>query len=59
MQYLQKRFEKGKLWVEDYMASHHRCMALSLPEAHADLLQFQRSEQGGQGLLHCIQVKGL
>lgn len=45
--YMHARFLKGKQWVENWMGSHHRCMALSLKEAHADLLKWQRAETSG------------
>lgn len=53
MQYLQKRFEKGKEWVEQFTRKNHRIIGLSLMETHADLLQWQRSDSGGVGLLDC------
>ncbi|CAK9004950.1 Uncharacterized protein SCF082_LOCUS8393 [Durusdinium trenchii] len=50
VKFLQGRFERGKAWCHKYMSGHHRYVATELSSAHADLLQWQRGEHGGEGL---------
>ncbi|CAK9107673.1 unnamed protein product, partial [Durusdinium trenchii] len=45
IKYLQERYQKGKVFVTDFMNKAHRCPGLPLSQAHADLLQHQRDAE--------------
>lgn len=51
MQYISVRYEKGRSWTADFLKTTHRIESIPLSHAHADLLQYQRSDDGGNGLL--------
>lgn len=54
MKYIQQRYSQGKDWVSSFMCTRHRCVSLSLPEAHADLLKWQKSEPSDNKLLSSV-----
>lgn len=49
LQFIQKRFDKGKSWATEFTTSRHQYLAAPLPAAQGEILQWQRAQSGGHG----------